>query len=70
MQIRRRITNTRCMHNIFEHLELCKCTFNARQKLKGLKLFIYSNVEIKNNFFNFESQFLKDNCMIFFTSLK
>ena len=55
MQRRLRITKTRRMHNIYEHLELCKCTFNVRQKLKGLKLFIYSNAEIKNNFFNFKS---------------
>ena len=51
MQRRRRITKTRRMHNIYEHLELCKCTFNVRQKLKGLKLFICSNVKIKNDFF-------------------
>ena len=38
--------------------------------LKGLKLFICTNVEIENKFFNFKTHFLKDNCMIFLTSLK
>ena len=40
------------MHNIYEHLNYAIALFKCkRKKLKGLKLFIFSNVKIKNECF-------------------